>query len=154
MIFQGEQAVSPPGRCLGFAVPISYCLRVSRAIISKGRVDHVWLGAMCKTLTPQLAGILGLGVDEGVLVMDVEKGSPAWKAGLKAGSHVLHLGNQRLKAGGDVIVAVNGQPVRDLATLVDALEEIGPGNRAVLSVIRKGKIRKIAIKLGKKRYRK
>lgn len=153
MVFSRPRGQGAGGRaCLGFAIPVSYVLRVSQAIISKGHVDHVWLGATCKTLGPQLAQVLGLEVERGVLVLEVHKGSPAWKAGLKGGDHVVQLGNQRIQVGGDVIVAVNGRAVFDLPMLVDVLEEIGPGEKAVFKVVRKGRERNIALYLGKKRY--
>ncbi|OCC15849.1 Undecaprenyl-diphosphatase [Dissulfuribacter thermophilus] len=137
---------------LGFAIPVSYVLRIARSIITKGHVDHVWLGATCKTVTPELASILRLPVKKGVIVFKVHKGSPAWKAGLRGGRDFVRIGNQGLWVGGDIIIKVNGKDIPDLPTLVDILEQIGPGKKAIFTVIRGKREKKISLYLGKRKF--
>ena len=137
---------------LGYAIPFSYILRVSKEIISKGHVDHVRVGAVMKSITPQLSQVLGLPVEQGVLVLEVERGSPAWRAGLRGGKRTVMLGNRSMRVGGDIIVSVNGKKCRDLPWLVETLEKIGPGKKVRLEVLRNGRKKRLFIHLAAKRY--
>ena len=136
----------------GFAIPFSYILRVSKEIITKGHVDHVWVGAVMKSITPQMSRVLGLPVEHGVLVLEVKRGSPAWRAGLRGGKRTVMLGNRTMHVGGDIIVAVNGKECRDLPWLVETLEKIGPGKKVRLKVLRKGREMRLFLPLAAKRY--
>ena len=131
---------------LGFSIPFSYVLRVAASIIAKGKVDHVWLGATCETITPSLARLLGLHESKGVIIFKVIKGSPAWRAGLRGGEKV-SVGNRTFWIGGDIILEVNGKEVSNLPSFVKTLEEIGPENKVSLTIIRNGQKRRIMLTL-------
>ena len=77
------------------------------------------LGVAVRSVTPDLVKVLG--VDQGALVSSVQPESPAAKAGIQAG---------------DVVVKVNGVPIRDADELVDAMSNLGPNQDANLSIIR------------------
>jgi S1-C subfamily serine protease len=101
--------------------------------------DGVKLGVVASTLTPTLAKAMALKDDQkGVLVQQVEHGGAADRAGLK-GSFKPLPGRQRLLVGGDVIVALNSQPVTDMESLQAGLAKLKAGDSATLTVLREGK---------------
>ncbi len=127
---------------VGFAVPTNTVKRVVPALIADGRVDYAWLGI---SVTPEdngfgvagLAEALKLPVAAGVLVRGVTVGSPADKAGLRGGTNILEIRGQPVCAGGDIIVAVNGQYVRSMDELVAYLVvNSQPGDTITLRVVR------------------
>ncbi|AFZ68425.1 S1C family serine protease [Deinococcus peraridilitoris] len=84
---------------------------------------------------------------EGLLVQDVEAGSPAAKAGLRGGSQVRRLENTELRLGGDVIVAVDGQKVQDAQTLQRAVQDKATGATLKLEIWREGKTQQVSVTL-------
>src|ERR1700738_4907253 len=118
--------ISPSGTSagIGFAIPIDVVNRVVPEIISKGYVPTPGIGIVA---ADEAVGTR-LGT-EGVLVVRTISGSAAEKAGLRGM-------DPKTGALGDVIVAVNGKPVRSLADLTDQLEQIGVGGTAELSIKR------------------
>jgi serine protease Do len=104
---------------LSFAIPINVAEQVAKQIIEHGKVEHARLGIAVQTVTPSLARSFGLQVPHGALVAQVEKDSPAAKAGLKPG---------------DIILSVNGQPVNDSADLPMMIGLSQPGSHVTLGV--------------------
>jgi S1-C subfamily serine protease len=106
-------------------------------------------------------GIAGLSVDEaiaramglqgdqrGVLVEQVQPGSLADTAGLRAGSKTDTLNGQRVTLGGDVITALNGQPVSSIEELKAGLAQLTAGDELSLTILRDGKEVQVSIKSG------
>ncbi|MEB3172642.1 MAG: trypsin-like peptidase domain-containing protein [Cyanobacteriota bacterium] len=110
---------SGPGAGLGFAIPINRARDIAAQLVSKGRASHPMIGV---SLAPQQAAA-GSGAPSGIKVVSVVPGGPAAAAGLRPG---------------DVIVAAAGQPVRQPAQLVSAVERAGVGNGLPLTVNRNG----------------
>lgn len=105
---------------IGFAVPSNTIKRVVPALIDKGHYDHPWLGVSGTSLTPDIAKQLGLAKNyHGVFVTTVVDNGPAQKAGLQ---EAVYNANRQLK-GGDVIVALDGNQVRDIDDLIIYLAE-------------------------------
>ena len=104
-------------------------------------------------LSPSIAEVfrdagMNLPVDTGLLVIEVEDGSPADKAGILGGSRVVRIGNYRFPLDGDIIVAVDGQAVNDKADLTVYLEmEAGIGETVELTIIRDGAEQTVAVAL-------
>jgi S1-C subfamily serine protease len=88
---------------VGFAVPVNIVKRVVPALISDGHYDHPWLGISGVTLGPDLARVMQLSVERGVLVVKVVGNSPADKAGLKGSDKTVTFEGQDVPAGGDVL---------------------------------------------------
>lgn len=109
---------------IGFAIPIDVVNRVVPELIAKGRVPTPGIGIVAAE--EALAARLGL---QGVVVLSTAPGSPAARAGLQGAD----LRTGRL---GDVIVGVNGKPVRRFADLTDELERVGVGEQVTLDVLR------------------
>lgn len=114
---------------LGFAIPINTAQRIANELIANGRVDHPYLGIQMVTLTPELKDNInnnpnaGLRVEEaqGVLISNVVSGSPAAKAGLRAG---------------DVIHKINGQPVKNAEDIQKAVAGSQVGSNLQLELRR------------------
>ena len=94
-----------------------------------------WIGITYQDVTPEIARILGLDHDEGILVAEVLAGQPAEKAGLQAY---------------DVIVELNRKPVPDGETFQKMVQELKPGDTAVLKVIRNGRAVVLTVTVGER----
>jgi 2-alkenal reductase len=120
---------SPSGASagIGFAVPVDVVNRVVPQLIRSGRVPNPGLGIMAGE--EAIAARLGI---EGVVVVRTLAGSPAARAGLRGV-------DPRTGEIGDIIVGVNGRPVRRLSDLTEELERIGVGQRLELTIEREGR---------------
>jgi S1-C subfamily serine protease len=96
------------------------------------------------SVTAEIAQLLGLGDERGVLVMNVVQGSPAEKAGLKGAG--LGSGQGRLVSA-DVIVAVNGTAVSTMEELVSEIQRGQVGDTLNLTVVRNGERQEIPVTL-------
>ncbi|MCB9455259.1 MAG: trypsin-like peptidase domain-containing protein [Anaerolineaceae bacterium] len=127
---------------VGFAVPAATVRRVVPELIAKGQVEYAWLGI---TVLPvdegygvaALAEPLGLPVEAGVLINNVSNDSPASKGGLQGGSHLETVRGRAVCAGGDIIVAINGEFIATMDELVSYLVvNTAPGDTVTLLVVR------------------
>jgi serine protease Do len=133
---------------VGFAIPVSIVQRVAPALIQNGSYQHAYLGFSGETYSKVWAKALGLPANaKGVYVFDVIAGSPAERSGLRGGntdtSVLLSLdrtGLVYLQSGGDLITAIDGQPITKIEDLLMYLEEkTSPGQTVKLTVLRNGK---------------
>ena len=120
---------------LGFAVPINTAKNVIEQLKSSGKVTYAWLGIQGQSITSDVAGALGLKVDNGVLIAAVTQGSPAEKAGLKGGTQQSQLQGQTLVAGGDIITAIDGEKVTGMDDLISIINQHKPGDTVTLTVL-------------------
>lgn len=127
--------LSPSGTSagIGFAIPIDAVNRVVPELISKGRVPTPGIGII--TGSEELAARMGV---EGVIIVRVTPGSPADRAGLRG----VDLASRTI---GDVIVGVQGKPVRRLADLTDILEHLKPPTTVDLTLQRGSERRTVAV---------
>jgi len=133
---------------IGFAIPINTARRVAEDLITLGHVRRATLGAEGRAIWPGLAQALGLSVQQGILIERVEPGGPAAQAGLRGGDHIVLAGLQQLRIGGDIVVAIDGQPVTSQIDLNLLLNREGPGETVTVTVVRNGKQINIPVKLG------
>jgi S1-C subfamily serine protease len=119
---------------IGFAVPVDTVRRVVPELIARGYYPHPWFGVRYLwNLTPERASILreaGMDVEDsgGVLIVEVVAGSPADEAGLRGGQRQVRIGRMLLLVGGDILTAVDGEPIaddRDLLRYLDTQTRIG-----------------------------
>ena len=118
---------------IGFAVPVNLAKNIMDQIIHGGKVTRAFLGVMIQPVTPDIAKAFKLGKSEGALISDVSPGSPAERAGLKAG---------------DVILKVDGEMVADSRSLQLLIGQMKPGRTVRLSVNRDGADRDYTVTLG------
>jgi 2-alkenal reductase len=133
---------------VGFAVPINAAKRSMGQLIATGKVVYAFLGVTTEDLTPTLARHLGYSVSRGAMVGEVRSGSPADHAGVEGGNDDESFNGLDVTAGGDVIVAVNGVPVRSADEVVRAVGSRLPGETIRLTVVRGDTRKTLSAKLG------
>jgi S1-C subfamily serine protease len=126
-------ATGEAGESQGFATTIDVARSVADELIRTGRVVHPWLGIEGSDVHSSTAA--ELGVDGGAMVSKVKSGSPAASGGLAAG---------------DVIVAVNGRPVRSMGELVMMLRSLYPGAVAKFELVRERRHRSVSVVLAER----
>lgn len=120
---------------LAFAIPIDVALSVKDQIARHGRVEHARLGVELQDLNQSLAESFGLKRPDGALVSNVAADTAAAKAGLKSG---------------DVITAVDGQPVTAAGDVSSRVGRAAPGTRMKLAIWRDRARREIDVALGRR----
>jgi S1-C subfamily serine protease len=136
---------------VGFAVPIDSAKRSVAQLIAHGRVVYAYVGVKTEDLTPAIARALGLNVDHGAVVVDVihDPPGPAARAGLREGSGNVNVLGVDVPRGADVIVGINGRPVRDADDVVRLVStQLKPGDVATFTIVRDGKRKTVPIRLG------
>jgi serine protease Do len=126
---------SPTGASIGigFAIPAETAKAVTGQLLETGSVTRGWLGVQFQSLTPALAGALGLNETRGALVAEPFADGPAEKAGI---------------APGDVIASVNGEIVKDDHDLSRKMVGLAPGTRIRLGIVHDGEEKIVAVMLG------
>jgi S1-C subfamily serine protease len=142
-----NNAVLVPGQNLGLAIPISIIRRVLPDLIAMGHPYRPQLGFSGSEITENLARLFGLPLDRGFLVEEVLPNSPAAAVGLRAGTRVLLVSERPYVLGGDIITALNGEPIRSAGHIAQALLRSRPGDILQLTVYRDGRSLEIAIPL-------
>lgn len=119
---------------IGFAIPSNLAIKIVKQLKEKGKVVRGYLGVQIQPtpITEDQKKILKLTSTKGALLTGVEAGLPAEKAGLKRY---------------DVIIEVNGQPIKDSNDLMFKIAEIPPGTKVEIKIIRDGKEKVLTAKL-------
>jgi S1-C subfamily serine protease len=118
---------------IGFAIASNMVSRVVPVLISTGTYPHRTLGLNGVDITADVASALrqlgmNVPVDQGLLVTYVEAAGPAAKAGIRGATRTENIGETPVGIGGDIITAINGQPVsngQDLSLFLETQTEIG-----------------------------
>src|SRR5947209_5481724 len=126
---------SPSGGSVGiaFSIPASTVKNVIAQLKEKGTVSRGWIGAQIQPVPAEIADSLRLQKAEGALVAEPQPNGPAAKAGIESG---------------DVITAVNGEPVKDARELARTIGGLAPGNSVKLNVLQKGQDKVVNLTLG------
>jgi S1-C subfamily serine protease len=139
---------------IGFAIPSSVMAEVIPEILKHGEVSRAFMGisylpldTLRKNMTEEEFRKMGLSVEEGALITDVDSQGPAHKAGLKPAQDTVMIGGVQYVTGGDVITAIDHVPVKG-SDLSSKVLEYRPGDIVTLTVIRNGKTLEIDITLG------
>lgn len=118
---------------IGFAIPINIAKEVSGELIKTGKVTRPWIGIIGQGLTKEIADSFNLSVTKGVILVDVIKGDPADKAGLKKG---------------DIITEIGGKKTETIDDLIEIKLKYKVGENVKIKYIRDGKIKTTEITLG------
>jgi S1-C subfamily serine protease len=135
---------------VGFAVPIGLVNRSLDQLRSQGHVSYAYLGVRTEQLYPQLAQKLGVPAPTGAMITNVVPGGPADSAGLQGATRTLHFQRSSFRAGGDVIVAVDGHPIHTASDLPIQVSRLKPNETAKLDIIRDGKRMTVDVNLGQR----
>jgi len=137
---------------IGFAVPSVIVQKVVPALIEDGRYAHPWLGISGTSLDPDLAQAMELEAGQrGALVADVVPGGPADEAGLRGSDQTITVDGEERRIGGDVVVAIDGQPVETFDDLVAYLvRSTEVGQTVTLTVLRDGRERQVEVTLSER----
>jgi S1-C subfamily serine protease len=135
---------------IGFAIPINTAKAIANDLINEGHVRRAYLGVQTIPVGGWLAEALDLPVQDGLLVEQATKGSPAAAAGIHGGDRTAQAGMSRISIGGDVIVAVDGQKVGNRFDMDVILNRKRPGDSITVTVYRGAKKIDIPVKLGER----
>jgi len=117
---------------IGFAIPINMAKSVFEQLKTKGKVSRGYLGITIQDLTPELAKHFDREPNSGVLVADVLKNTPAYKAGLKSG---------------DIIIEYNGKKINNSNQLRNMVAETSPGTKVKIKIVRNKRKKVLTVKL-------
>jgi Do/DeqQ family serine protease len=120
---------------IGFAIPASSAKQVMEQIIETGSVTRGWIGVEAQEITPEIADSFRLSSTNGVLIAGVLRGGPAEKAGLKPG---------------DILVAIEGRPVKDPNSMLNLVAALVPGKPASIRFRRDNKDVDVQVAVGKR----
>lgn len=120
---------------IGFAIPVSSARSIMEQIIRTGSVTRGWIGVEAQEITPELAESFGLPGTEGSLIAGVVRGSPADAAGIRPG---------------DILLSVNGKPVKDPQVMLDLIAALTPDERSAFRLRRDKGIVEVQVRIGKR----
>ena len=136
---------------IGFAIPINTAKAVLNDLVTIGRVRRPALGIRSLPIGPELAQEIGLPADYGVLIVQVVPGGSAERAGLRGGNQRAYLGNTPIMLGGDLIVAIDGQPIEDQRDLSDLMNQHRAGDAVTVTIYRGKTKMDVKVTLGEAR---
>jgi serine protease DegQ len=120
---------------IGYAIPVSIARQVMEQIVEKGSVTRGWIGVGVQDITAELAQSFKLSAARGVLITQVERGSPADKAGMKPG---------------DILLAVNDRPVADTTTMLNLIASLQPGQQVAIRLTRNQTETDLTVTIGRR----
>jgi 2-alkenal reductase len=133
---------------VGFAIPVSIVNRVVPSLVQNGEYIWPWMGVAGGDVTLSLVKAMDLADDKGAYIADVADNGPAEKAGLRGGTSNVTIDGRELTVGGDIVTAIDGQPVNSFDDmLVYVALQTSPGQEVVLTVLRDGELMDITLEL-------
>ena len=118
---------------IGFAIPSDIADAITKQLISGGKVARGYLGVTIASVTPEIAESLGLSSRQGAYINEVTPGGPAAQGGLQVG---------------DIVVRMNGQPVKDNLDLTRRVGMARAGETIRLEVMRNGRLVPLSVRSG------
>ena len=125
---------------IGFAIPVNMAKQVVPVLISEGSFTYSWLGIRGTTVTPETVDLMGAPEGtRGAQVIALAENGPAHIGGLIGSTKSKRTSRGNIRYGGDVITAIDGQPVLGMTDLiVYLLENTRPGDTVEVRVVREG----------------
>ena len=120
---------------IGFAIPVSTARMVMEQIVTSGSVTRGYIGVEPQDITPELAEAFKLPRRDGAIIAGVMRGGPAEKSGVRVG---------------DILVSVEGNPVPNVAAMLNLIARLQPGASARFQFLRDGQDVAMSIVVGKR----
>ncbi|GAA3897551.1 Do family serine endopeptidase AlgW [Halomonas cibimaris] len=120
---------------IGFAIPANLAHGIMDELVTKGRVIRGWLGIEAQALSRELAASFGLRTPQGMIIAGVVPDGPAERAGLQPG---------------DVLLALNGEPILDARSTMSDIAELTPGADVELTIVRSGETQRVTLTVGER----
>lgn len=120
---------------IGLAIPVNLAMKIKEDLKLEGRVVRGWLGVSIQNITKDMADILGVDTNSGVLISQVLEGSPAEKGGIERG---------------DIVIGFNGSGVKNVDELKQKVAFTQPGKTAEIEILRNGKKKELDVEIGEK----
>lgn len=124
-------AIYAKAQGIGFAIPIGKAKRIITDLIRHGEVVPAWIGIVVQDIDEKLAKYLKVSGDRGVIVKEIEKSSPAGKAGVREG---------------DLVLAMGGKKIQNSEDFHSAMRAFGEGDTIWFDLQRDGRQRRVAVK--------
>ncbi|HYF23919.1 MAG TPA: Do family serine endopeptidase [Caulobacteraceae bacterium] len=118
---------------IGFAIPSDVADRITRQLISGGKVERGYLGVTIGNVTEDIAESLNLQNRDGAYVTEITPGGPSAQAGLQVG---------------DIVTRINGQPIKGSSDLTRRVGQARPGETLRLDVLRNGRTVQLNVRSG------
>jgi S1-C subfamily serine protease len=128
---------------ISFAIPINTVKAVVSELQSHGRVIRPWLGITGTWLPDEVKDVFALPLAQGLLVEDVEEGSPAEKAGLRSGMLSVTIEREPWLLGGDIITTINNVRIKTPEQCSEIFKALTVGQTVQFTVLRDGRFRDI-----------
>ena len=135
---------------VGFAIPVSTVQRVVPELIRDGAYEWSWVGVIGQDLNPEIAEAMDLPTQKGAYLLRIVEGGPAERANLQGATDDRIIRGRETPVGGDVIIAIDGQPVESFDDLLIYISSQPPGQEVTLTILRDGETRDITLTLGER----
>ncbi len=132
---------------IGFALPINRAKALLIDYQAGRSSERPKVGVTAEYVAGDLAQALGLPVRGGLLVQTVTRGASEYNAGIRGARQVVDIGNVELGIGGDLIMAIDGQPVEREDALIRAISQKRVGDTITLTIYRNGRTINVPVKL-------
>jgi S1-C subfamily serine protease len=135
---------------IGFAIPINRAKEIAAQLISTGKVARPWLGAAATVPVNELSQYVDLGIDKGLLLVQIYENSPADKAGLRGGDRMVIVGRYRLLIGGDIIISIDNNPISEDDDIDRIISRKKIGDKITVKIFRDGRLIDVPVTLTEK----
>ncbi len=137
--------ISEDAQSIGFAIPINAVKPLLKDLRQSGRVVRPWLGIQGRAVDPRLTALVKLPLTPGYLAEVVFEGSPAERAGIRGGNTSVVIQGEEYLLGGDILTAVQGQPVRSHEDYMARVNALKPGQKVRVTIFRDGSTRELTL---------
>ena len=133
---------------VGFAIPVSIVERVIPVLIENGKFEWAWFGVTGSSLTPNIVEAMNIPFNKGAYLFDVIEGGPSAQANLQGATDRITVNNRLVEIGGDVITAIEGQPVNSFEDLLIYISlYASPGDDVTITIWRDGEYQDVTVQL-------